>query len=120
MTHEYFVWHKKFKEMKPVIVINWRDKTVETKHEIWKMKNCILLQYSGAEDELGNRMYDGSIWEFRGKYYIINRERTGFVPYFYDYANKKWKPEDIIFNDRGEVVGNIYENEEIVNEIEGV
>jgi hypothetical protein len=82
-----------------------------------RYKDFNLIQYTGLKDEYGDEIYEGDIVTLHNSKYkvIFNSKEARFVlkdPFF---------EMDIPFtnnnNERMEIVGNIYENPELIKEV---
>ena len=94
-----------------------------------------IMQYTGIKDKNGKEIYEGDILVYKFKsyfsgsnqvaYYIVKYEDGMFCIYveeFNDNNQKEWVQEDrlcesLIKIDKLEVIGNIYENPELLEEI---
>jgi len=79
-----------------------------------------IMQYSGLKDKSGNDIYEGDIIQFAEKYfYVVKFEDAKFVGY---HANNDWGKWGDIYKlaepnfDKYDyfVIGNIYENPELL------
>lgn len=100
---------------------------VNGKQHIWYPENTVLMQYTGLKDKIGKEIYEGDILlevdnEIRT---YLNRKRISRV-YFSEKSNTpfvcelnsnidKWSEYAHDFNfDNAEIIGNIYENPELI------
>jgi len=74
----------------------------------------IFMQYTGLKDKNGKEIYEGDLleadWPNPSKVEFVNGK---YMKSFFDYANDRFVPE-IIVTDQDEVIGNIYENPELL------
>lgn len=82
-------------------------------------EDCVLMQYTGLKDKNGKEIYEGDI--LKSVAYAINKEVTGIVKYNNDLAHFYLEVDSnkrIVFLGliNTEVIGNIYENPELLNE----
>lgn len=88
-------------------------------HEYEEDKNCVLMQYTGLKDKNGKGIYEGDI--VKGKNYGFNTpiRYIGTVEYVYNKfkvigLRDKYKGTNDELNTIYEVIGNIYENPELL------
>jgi uncharacterized phage protein (TIGR01671 family) len=79
---------------------------------IMELNDCIVCQYSGIGDKNGKEIYEGDILSYRG--------RNGFVEFFAGMFMVSWYDQTddtlgLMTTDEVEVVGNIYENRELLH-----
>jgi len=115
---KFRAWDKNEKEMYDDILY---ERGIEGGVRPW-----IIMQYTGLKDKNGKEIYEGDIikhfgrtGDFTGKDFILkvfyDNAHGGFVPFgFHSYAvkcidYKEWKYDC-------EVIGNIYENPELIKE----
>lgn len=103
-----------------------------------RLKDFHLMQYTGLHDKAGKEIYEGDLVEilaedeninrFTVKYGIARRQMdTGWVcdipSFYFEHISNGFKAYPIAFNYKGmhdlqmmEVIGNIYENPELVDD----
>lgn len=116
---KFRAWDKINKDMFNVESINFQERKVYRDIVSYREFNDIeLMQYTGLKDEYGDEIYEGDIVTLHNSKYkvIFNSKEARFVlkdPFF---------EMDIPFtnnnNKRMEIVGNIYENPELLKVIE--
>jgi uncharacterized phage protein (TIGR01671 family) len=78
----------------------------------WEREDYIVMQDTGLKDKNGKEIYEGDILEWRDKYSITRMEvifRNGEFVFFSKWSiNKKFCDEVL------EIIGNIYENPELL------
>lgn len=79
--------------------------------------NIKLQQYTGLKDKNGVEIYEGDIVEDNANRYKVIYHMDGF------YLHSTYSPDDMLLqlrhsNGLNEVIGNIYENPELINNIE--
>jgi len=90
-------------------------------------ENFVLLQYTGLKDKKGREIYEGDIviWEacsceVRFGFHTVtvddsgNKESSAYGFYLYFYGMKCDEPIDRNVEGNCEVIGNIYENPELI------
>ena len=71
-----------------------------------------LGQYTGLTDKNGVKIFEGDIVEYEGKRYSIN-----YLPHYARFSAVKPNTVFCVFAyQRGEVIGNIYDNPELIGE----
>lgn len=75
-----------------------------------------LMQFTGERDKNGTEIYEGDIVSYEGVNYTIVFEAAGFTADgFYDASQDvPWGYFSEGANERSEVIGNIYENSELI------
>lgn len=119
---KFRVWLKEKKIMGEVLGIDILHKEIFFSnedvdcYEYKDFKNIELMQYTGLEDKNNKEIYEGDIITFYNRKYKVtfNTEGARFVLRYDEFEL------DIIFinhnNKRMEVIGNIYENPELLGE----
>jgi uncharacterized phage protein (TIGR01671 family) len=119
---KYRAWEKNLKEIIPVHNIDFVNRMINT-GSAWRLFDEIkLMRFIGKTDKNGKEIYEGDIVQI--KHFYKNREHTGKVVY----CLNRFEVEDFYFphyddpsnafeSGMGivEVVGNIYENPELLN-----
>ena len=131
---KFAFWHKQKKEMWGVDSIDWRLKEVCNGGDIASLDDGILLQYTGLEDKNGKEIFIGDLVKFINPMPIEAKEEIAevkfvlednFLPYIYPFVNiSSYNYETKHFEGFGvnskdcEVIGNIYENSELLKKRE--
>ena len=130
---KFRAWDKEIEKIYPVLKIDFVEEWVSMyskiagRHYNW-LNNLVLMQYTGLEDKNGVEIYEGDILELRAN--PFNKKRDLFQVVFKDGGFRdEWNnyigqylPPDIRnrqggrvrLNEACEVVGNIYENPELL------
>lgn len=136
MTPEFRAWDKLHKRSANVIEIDFFDGviTLEDFDGTWKisLKDMVLEQYTGLEDAKGNKLFEGDILKMHSHVILYGSDLNKWVD---DYAPITWDksmgaftyqgelltyqldsgtPQDGIYHDALELVGNIHENPELL------
>jgi uncharacterized phage protein (TIGR01671 family) len=125
---KFRAWHTQVVAMKPVEWMNFKGDLLKVPfYGNWARSSCVLMQYTGLKDKNGKEIYEGDIvkWnnrvlEYMGKVeYIelsyrvtgsvinVQGNRVNFDKYLIDVPN---------FDKNFEVIGNIYENPDLLEE----
>jgi uncharacterized phage protein (TIGR01671 family) len=121
---KFRAWHKRVKKLYPVIGINWDNATKfrlvgdfstgsSIGHEYEYDSEIILMQYTGLTDKNGNEIYEGDILKYH------NGRLSKPIEFPKDYT---WLATRIAMFAKGnkpsavEVIGNIYENPDLLRE----
>lgn len=127
MTREikFRAWDKDEKEMKEIINIGFYDSKSEplviTGIDRISIPNYELMQYTGIKDKNGKEIYEGDIVEWKYlKTWHKNEVRWvggGFVVTTSGFKDDLNEPQDLLLVSilSCEVIGNIYENPELLN-----
>jgi uncharacterized phage protein (TIGR01671 family) len=124
---KFRAWDKRLEWMFPVVSFN--DEQVFEKDEWHERKDCALMQYIGLTDKNGVEIYEGDIvkafldcfaevkfgeYSVEGGDYYSNQTTAGF---YIDYKTGRMKGDTSrIDNDECEVIGNTYENPELLKD----
>lgn len=112
---KFRAWDKLNKEMFNVEIIDFQErKLYKDSVSYCKFENIELMQYTGLKDMKGKEIYEGDIVTLHnGKYKVIfNTEEARFV-----LRDDEFELEIPFTNNnskRMEIVGNIYENSELL------
>lgn len=98
-THQRFISYKVCK-----------DETVHSCYKVEKASNFILMQYVGLKDINNKEIYEGDIINYYNKLYVVDYMFTGF--YLHDLKGGFIELAEC--DECCEVVGNIYENPEMI------
>lgn len=130
------VWDEEYQSMLTDDDVNIRIESgrisaYEDVFEEWGMeqreiKNPIFLRYTGLKDRNGREIYDGDILSWREHVRMygtdLNKWVTEKVPVRFDDTGAMFLcGDDFLFkyNEKAEVIGNIYENPELLEEQHG-
>lgn len=125
--NKFRAWNSKEKFMDSAWLIDWEHGSVcHGKHNQSELDDCTLMQYTGLKDKNGREIYEGDILEL----YIPNWAECDDVQRFvvdefccdvaYLQAVVKHCEECSLEgeNDYIEVIGNVYENPELSEELQ--
>ena len=103
-TIKFRAWDKKNKKM-----LDWSWFQTNQCCEMFENTDVELMQYTGLRDKAGTRIYEGDIIDY-------GSSRLCEIVYRDGYLKIKTKNNNHLFiNDGvGEVIGNIYENPELI------
>lgn len=120
---KFKAWVKELNEIREVEYINFLKKMISYPNKFCKeyylnadFDEIELMQYTGLKDEYGDEIYEGDIVTLHNSRYkvIFNMEQARFV-----LRDDKFEME-IPFtnnnNERMEIIGNIYENPELIED----
>lgn len=112
---KFRAWNKKLKKFAPEscsIQIQGDDAHVSFDYfdgnfntAVWALSDVELMQYTGLKDEKGVKLYEGDIYLKWGERYKCDFERVMYE-----------KQECLIFGGDFMIVGNIYENPELLEQ----
>ena len=122
---KFRVWEKNLKEIIPVYDIDFKNRMINT-GILWKTFDEVeLMQFTGLKDKNGKEIYEGDILRDHGEegafyeypFYIEYSKERGsfdFVDKFDYYFGIARYTAFQISCERVEVIGNIYENPELL------
>jgi uncharacterized phage protein (TIGR01671 family) len=120
---KFRAWNKKAQDMGDWKVL--QDFPVHLSWLHWGFKgdeNIILMQYTGLKDKNGREIYEGDVVTCRMSYECKSLPHMGEIVYmeqFGAFATKNLSGSTLLHNhmlNTFEVIGNIYENPELVEE----
>lgn len=129
---KYRCWHEPTKTMYEVFDFNENfiratpDFVVPSIRTL-KTRDCVLLQCTGLKDKYSKLIYEGNIikieyYDYGIKYRIgvVEWEDDGFCVTYHNAKDTKVSGcslVDIVNGDKQEVIGNIYDNPELLEEV---
>ncbi|HEM9618154.1 TPA: YopX family protein [Streptococcus agalactiae] len=125
MIPKFRAWSKKFKRMYEVTLIDYENGDVGLKDEhggvaIGDIKQLILMQSTGMFDKNGVEIFEGDIVKIKrliGSRFLVERHKK--TTQFILRANFWMEYFGTFGQDELEVVGNIYENPELLESVDG-
>ena len=120
---KFRMWHKKSKKMFDVESINFKDRSLNMWNSemytlsTFSLDDVVLMQYTELHDKNGKEIYEGDIIkvDYNVQIYIFevkyNKKEACFRMYYEDLSFM-----DFDIDDEGlyEVIGNIYDNPELL------
>lgn len=126
MIPRFRVWHKTWEEMGKVTCIHFDDKQSvismfceeEQASSALLDDEVIIMQSTGLKDKNGEEIFEGDIVDYKGRKAIIkwHGSYASFIYRFVDELNERvseWHPLFLAYY-HFEVIGNIYENPELL------
>lgn len=86
---------------------------IGTEYNPCATKDCELMQSTGLKDKNGKLIYEGDIVKQNNTTYSVNWFNGSFC--FKDILNGKNYTVEFVMSEKQEVIGNIYENKELLN-----
>ena len=133
---KFRAWDRKFKRMFDVYSVCWDDDRIfdiEGRDKdlavicLTGYPDVILMQYTGLKDKNGKEIYDGDIVKHPERPYHLSEE-SGWETWTKDVVDLQpprlwlrresmgYEGEELVDPEDSEVIGNIYENPELVGE----
>lgn len=125
---KFRAWDSENKRMLDVTQVTWsvQNKGRMEVYSVGKINNPTLLQYTGLHDKNGKEIYEGDIVKHSSMDTVFFVEwdstLTGFELFYWQKGVKRKSVYVISYQlngERFEVIGNIYENPELLIEKEG-
>ncbi len=85
-----------------------------------KLQEIELMQYTGLKDNIGKEIYEGDIISFGDNKAVVFYEHAKFKAKYRYYNNCYCYDalSDVLYFKKVEVIGNIYENKELIDEVQ--
>ena len=112
---KFRAWDKDSKEMTPLFNIDF-EHNIMNKGSLWKSLYSVeLLQYTWLKDKNGKEVYEGDLVIYGNKQWVIEyRPWCFYIKYLYEWLEKTWW---LWYGENLEILGNIYENPELVTNV---
>lgn len=117
---KFRAWDKELKKLSPVKSAEFIDKTWVTVFEDNESPRTIrwdrleIMQYTGLKDRNGKEVYEGDLIKHNGYIYEIVYNSGGFTVKNTDSKTAVPASNDFLANININVIGNIYENPELL------
>ena len=124
---KFRAWDKLTEPMRYVLCIDWLNDLVDLNGGIIERKynnseedEVILMQYTGLKDNIGKEIYEGDIISFGDNKAVVFYEHAKFKAKYRYYNNCYCYDalSDVLYFKKVEVIGNIYENKELIDEVQ--
>ena len=123
MNPSFRAWDKVFKEMVQVNALVLDEQVVKVTYKNGNvakedMKEYELMQSTGLKDKNGKEIFEGDIVDYKGRKAVVkwHGSYASFIYRFVDELNERvseWHPLFLAYY-HFEIVGNIYENPELL------
>nr|DAQ96900.1 MAG TPA: YopX protein [Caudoviricetes sp.] len=123
MIPRFRAWDKVFKEMVQVNALVLDEQVVKVTYKNGNvakedMKEYELMQSTGLKDKNGKEIFEGDIVDYKGRKAVVkwHGSYASFIYRFVDELNERvseWHPLFLAYY-HFEIVGNIYENPELL------
>jgi len=121
---KFRAWNKKERKMhyNPLLVVNFSGKILSPANDIHcgylECPDLELMQFTGLKDKNGNEIYEGDIVFYEGIQSLNEEDITSPIEWGkWCYVISNHKAFDIISARSFELIGNIYENPELLKEL---
>lgn len=121
--YKYRAYHEISKEIGDVSSINWSTEKVEFNSgdgfKNYNLSECILMLYTGLMDINGNEICEGDIVSgVTSKLYVVtfDKEYAGFYPFVNDGGCGCCSDFNSELSKNCEIIGNVYNNLELLKE----
>ena len=87
-----------------------------------KLQEIELMQYTGLKDKNGKEIYEGDIISFGDNKAVVFYEHAKFKAKYRYYNNCYCYDalSEVLYYNKVEIIGNIYENKELIDEVQDV
>ena len=126
MIPKYRVWDKELQTMLDVSLINFKKGVLVGEHwefgetNFMSFDEIVLMQSTGLFDKNGKEIFEGDIVDYKGRKAII-KWHGSYASFIYRFIDKpkerkaEWSPLYLTYL-HVEIIGNIYENPELLEE----
>ena len=128
MTPRYRAWDKELQTMLDVSLIDFKKGVLVGEHWEFGETNFMgfdeieLMQSTGLKDKNDKEIFEGDILDYKGRKALVrwHGSYASFIYRFVDEPHKRnaeWKPLYLAYM-KCEIIGNIYENPELLEDKE--
>ena len=126
MIPKYRVWDKELQTMLDVSLIDFKKGVLVGEHwefgetNFMSFDEIVLMQSTGLFDKNGKEIFEGDIVDYKGRKAII-KWHGSYASFIYRFIDKpkerkaEWSPLYLAYL-HVEIIGNIYENPELLEE----
>ncbi len=119
---KFRIWDKQNKEMLDLEDLHYEYGKMSIRttmyNDYFDTEDMILMQYTGIKDKNGKEIYEGDIIKYYDDTYKVEfkRDRGGYFPFAQGDGCGCCQCEVVTFFNDCEILGNIYDNPELLKE----
>jgi uncharacterized phage protein (TIGR01671 family) len=125
---QFRFWNKLSKKMQEVTYVDWQTKEVYIGEDLEDLVDGVLLEYTGKKDKKGREIYEGDILKIKtgvdviiGDVFYDSQDYSRFQVRHPEGCHSRFglnRDTDVVATcEVFEIIGNIYENPDIINKI---